>query len=63
RTINANRISLLTALQNNGTYGTLVGQYSFNFSGDAKIPNIYLYTVTADGFKFAKPAIATGFVL
>ena len=28
----------------------------FNISGDPLIPNIYLYTVGKDGFKFARPA-------
>jgi branched-chain amino acid transport system substrate-binding protein len=58
-----NRLSLLTALQQGGTFNLLVGQYSFNFAGDATIPNIYLYKVTKDGFKYVKPAIATGYVL
>jgi branched-chain amino acid transport system substrate-binding protein len=58
-----NRLSVLTAMQQGGSYNLLVGQYSFNFSGDAVIPNIYLYQVTKDGFKYVKPAIATGYVL
>ncbi|MDP9110580.1 MAG: ABC transporter substrate-binding protein [Candidatus Eremiobacteraeota bacterium] len=63
RTNIPNRIGLLNTLQRGGTYNTIVGQYSFNFSGDATLANLYLYKVTPDGFKFAKPAIATGFVL
>ncbi|MBV9332904.1 MAG: ABC transporter substrate-binding protein, partial [Candidatus Eremiobacteraeota bacterium] len=57
-----NRQSLLFSLQSGGTFTTLVGQFSFNISGDPLIPNIYLYTVSSDGFKFARPAIRTGFV-
>ncbi len=56
------RSSLLLSLQEGGTFTTLVGQFAFNISGDPLIPNIYLYTVGADGFKFARPAIRTGFV-
>lgn len=57
------RTSLLTALQQSGTYTTLVGQYQFNYQGDALIPDVYLYSVTAkDGFKYEKPAFRTGFV-
>jgi branched-chain amino acid transport system substrate-binding protein len=56
------RASLLYSLQGGGTFTTLVGQFAFNISGDPLIPNIYLYTVEADGFKFARPAIRTGFV-
>lgn len=58
-----NRVSLLSSLQRPGTYNTIVGPYSFNFAGDATIPNIYLYSVKADGFRFTKPAVATGFVV
>jgi branched-chain amino acid transport system substrate-binding protein len=57
------RLSVLTTLQQGGTYNLLVGQYSFNFAGDATIPNIYLYQITKDGFSYVKPAIATGYVL
>ena len=56
------RTSLLRSLQEGGTFTTLVGQFAFNISGDPLIPNIYLYTVGTDGFKFARPAIRTGFV-
>jgi branched-chain amino acid transport system substrate-binding protein len=56
------RQPLLYSLQAGGTFTTLVGQFAFNISGDPLIPNIYLYTVTPDGFKFARPAIRTGFV-
>ncbi len=63
RTSSTTRFSLLTALQRNTPYNTIVGQYSFNFTGDATLPNIYLYTVKPDGFEFSKPAVPTGFVL
>lgn len=58
----ASRSTLITSLQSGGTFTTLVGQFAFNISGDPLIPNIYLYKVSADGFKFARPAIRTGFV-
>ncbi len=56
------RRTLLTSLQTGGTFTTLVGQYGFNISGDPLIPNIFLYTVGKDGFKFSRPAVRTGFV-
>lgn len=56
------RQSLLISLQSGGTFTTLVGQFAFNIAGDPLIPNIYLYKVTPDGFKFDRPAIRTGFV-
>jgi branched-chain amino acid transport system substrate-binding protein len=57
------KFGLLHSLQSGGTFTTLVGQFAFNISGDPLIPNIYLYTITKDGFKYARPAIRTGFVL
>jgi branched-chain amino acid transport system substrate-binding protein len=57
------RFSLLTSMQQGGTFTTLVGQFRFNLSGDPLIPDIYLYTVHKDGFKYERPAIRTGFVL
>jgi len=58
-----NKFGLLHSLQSGGTFTTLVGQFAFNISGDPLIPNIYLYTITKDGFKYARPAVRTGFVL
>lgn len=57
------RYDLLRSLQQGGTFTTLVGQFSFNVFGDPIVPDIYLYTVTKDGFKYAHPAIRTGFVV
>ncbi len=57
------RTQLLLSLQEGGMFTTLVGQFSFNISGDPLIPNIYLYTIGKDGFKYARPAIHNGFVL
>lgn len=57
------RQELLHSLQSGGTFTALIGQFAFNISGDPLIPNIYLYTVTKDGFKFERPAIQTGFVI
>jgi branched-chain amino acid transport system substrate-binding protein len=56
------RRALLTSLQMGGTFTTLVGQFAFNISGDPLIPNIYLYTVSADGFKYDRPAVRNGFI-
>ncbi len=57
------RTTLLRTLQGGGSYTTIVGQFGFNISGDPLIPNIYLYTVHKDGFKYDRPAVRTGFVL
>ncbi|HEY2474267.1 MAG TPA: ABC transporter substrate-binding protein [Candidatus Cybelea sp.] len=61
---NANtKRSLLTSLQHGGTFTALIGQFAFDISGDPLIPNIYLYNVTKDGFKYSRSAVRTGFVL
>ena len=39
----------------------MVGQYSFNSNGDATLPNIYLFRVTAGGFVYDRAAVNTGF--
>jgi branched-chain amino acid transport system substrate-binding protein len=57
------RTTLLRSLQQGGTFTTLVGQFSFNISGDPLIPNIFVYSVDSNGFKYERPAIRTGFVL
>ncbi len=57
------RTQLLTSLQEGGTFTALVGQFSFNISGDPLIPNIFLYTIHKEGFKYARPAIYNGYVL
>ncbi|MGC9990878.1 MAG: branched-chain amino acid ABC transporter substrate-binding protein [Candidatus Cybelea sp.] len=59
----ATRSALLIELQRGGTFTALIGQFAFNISGDPLIPNIYLYTIGADGFKYVRPAVRTGFVL
>jgi branched-chain amino acid transport system substrate-binding protein len=56
------RFSLLTSMQQGGTFTTLVGQFRFNVSGDPLIPDIYLYSVHKEGFKYERPAVRTGFI-
>ncbi|HXM07778.1 MAG TPA: ABC transporter substrate-binding protein, partial [Candidatus Acidoferrum sp.] len=59
----ANRFQVLEQLQQGGTYQLMVGNYSFNYAGDATFPNVYLFTITPDGFTFYKPAFSDGFVI
>jgi ABC-type branched-subunit amino acid transport system substrate-binding protein len=59
----ASRTNVLRSLQRGGSYTTLAGQFSFNYAGDPLIPNIYLYVVGKDGFRYLRPAVRTGFVL
>ncbi len=57
------KTTLLRSLQSGGTFTTLIGQFAFNISGDPLIPNIYLYTVGREGFKYAHPAVRSGYIL
>jgi ABC-type branched-subunit amino acid transport system substrate-binding protein len=59
----ASRTNVLRSLQRGGSYTTLAGQFAFTYSGDPLIPNIYLYVVGKDGFRYLRPAVRTGFVL
>jgi len=58
-----NRFQLLTQMQSGGIYNLLVGQFGFDLNGDATQPNIYLFRVTADGFKYDRSAVNTGFAV
>lgn len=58
-----NRLTLLHALQRGDTFNLLVGQYAFDFNGDANLPNVYLYRVGKDGFEFERAAFPNGFVV
>jgi ABC-type branched-subunit amino acid transport system substrate-binding protein len=57
------RFQVLTQLQEGGTYNLLVGQYFFNPFGDPQLPNIYLFTLGADGFTYDRSGIQNGFVI
>ncbi len=58
-----NRFQLLSQLEQGGSYSLLVGLFSFNYAGDASLPNIYLFSLNADTFTFSKPASPNGFVV
>ena len=57
------RLTALSALQTGNNYDTLLGPFSFGVNGDPLLANVYLYKVTKDGFIYAKPAIATPYVI
>lgn len=57
------RTSLLTAMQRGESYNLLVGQYAFDYRGDATLPNVYIYRLTKDGFEYEKAAYPSGFVV
>jgi branched-chain amino acid transport system substrate-binding protein len=57
------RAALMQTMQMGGSYDTLVGPYSFSFTGDATDPNVYFYSVGDGGFTYEKPAHRTGFIM
>ena len=63
RRTSPNRLSVLSALQNGGTYQTLVGNFTFTPTGDPLDPNVYFYNITDDKFKYQRPAHVSSFVI
>lgn len=62
RTGAVDRLSLFHALQNGGSYDTLVGTFSFGFSGDPIDPNLYFYTIADGGFKYHGASHSSSFL-
>ncbi len=57
------RSSLLRALNNGGSYDTIVGSFTFQPSGDPVDPNVYFYTVRDGKFHFERAAHPTSLIL
>ncbi|MBV9402382.1 MAG: branched-chain amino acid ABC transporter substrate-binding protein [Candidatus Eremiobacteraeota bacterium] len=52
RTGSADRLSMIRALSTGGAYDTLVGTFTFSFSGDPVDPNLYFYTLSNGEFRY-----------
>jgi len=63
RRTSPNRLSVLSSLQNGGTYQTLVGSFTFTPTGDPLDPNLYFYNITDDKFKYVRPSHVSNFVI
>ncbi|MBV9271836.1 MAG: ABC transporter substrate-binding protein, partial [Candidatus Eremiobacteraeota bacterium] len=63
RRTSSNRLAVLSALQNGGTYQTLVGSFTFTPTGDPLDPNLYFYKITDDKFKYMRPSHVSNFVI
>ncbi|MBV8726391.1 MAG: ABC transporter substrate-binding protein [Candidatus Eremiobacteraeota bacterium] len=53
RTGSSDRLSMIRALSIGGSFDTLIGSFTFSFSGDPVDPNLYFYTLSNGDFKYA----------
>lgn len=63
RTGAADRLSFLSAMEQGGTFNTIVGDFTFSPTGDPIDPNVYFYTIEGQTFTYLKAARPTGFIL
>ncbi len=63
RTNALTRYSLLSTMQMQGGFNTLVGPFSFDFNGDPLLPNLYFFKISGTTFDYVEPAIRNGFVV
>jgi branched-chain amino acid transport system substrate-binding protein len=62
--INSNdRNLLLQGMQSGASYNTLLGPYTFTFTGDPLQPNMYYYTITGGAYKYQRAAVPASFIL
>ena len=58
-----NRLAMIRALANGGSYNTITGNYQFGPYGDVLDPNCYFYRITDGKFSYERQGHATGFML
>jgi len=63
RTTATNRLALIRALVNGGSYDTVTGRYQFGPSGDVLDPNCYFYRIADGKFTYERQAHPSGFML
>jgi branched-chain amino acid transport system substrate-binding protein len=63
RTNATNRLAMIRAIANGGSYDTITGSYQFGPNGDVLNPNCYFYRVTDGKFNYERQAHNTGFML
>lgn len=63
RTTALTRYSLLSTMQMQSNFTTLVGPYAFDPFGDQLIPNVYFYKIAGSAFTYVEPAVRNGFVV
>lgn len=63
RTNAKDRLAMIRAIVNGGSYDTITGSYSFGPSGDVLDPNCYFYRITDGKFTYERQAHPSGFML
>jgi branched-chain amino acid transport system substrate-binding protein len=63
RTNATNRLAMIRAIANGGSYDTITGVYQFAPNGDVLNPNCYFYRITDGKFSYERQAVNTGFML
>ena len=63
RTSAFTRYSLLSAMQLQGSFTTLLGPYTFDPFGDPLVPNLYFFKISGTAFQYVEPAIRNGFIV
>ncbi len=63
RTNALTRYSLLSTMQMQGGFNTLVGPFSFDLNGDSLLPNLYFFKISGTTFDYVEPAIRNGFIV
>jgi ABC-type branched-subunit amino acid transport system substrate-binding protein len=63
RTNAKDRLAMIRAIANGGSYDTITGSYSFGPSGDVLDPNCYFYRIADGKFTYERQAHPSGFML
>ncbi len=63
RTPTFSRPALLSLLTYNGSFQTLVGPFTFSYTGDPTLPNLYAYRIEKGAFHYDRAAFLNGFIL
>ena len=63
RTPTYSRASILSLLTYNGSFQTLVGPFTFSYTGDPTLPNLYAYRIEKGAFRYDRAAFLNGFIL
>ncbi|NNM93470.1 MAG: hypothetical protein HKL92_09015, partial [Candidatus Eremiobacteraeota bacterium] len=63
RTPTYSRPAMLSLLTYNGSFQTIVGPFTFSYTGDPTLPNLYAYHIEKGAFHYDRAAFLNGFIL